>query len=75
MFDHVIFVSIDYLDTNILQAYRRADRGSRTSTLRVTFLQYRDSIDQRMYQINKVKSQLANRVDPNRRIIEFAEAA
>lgn len=75
MFDHVIFVSIDYLDTNILQAYRRADRGGRTSTLRVTFLQYRDSIDQRMYQINKVKSQLANRVDPNRRIIEFAEAA
>jgi len=74
MFDHVIFVSIDYLDTNILQAYRRADRGGRTSTLRVTFLQYRDSIDQRMYQIVRVKSELANRVDPNRRVLSFSEA-
>lgn len=74
-FDHVIFASIDYLDVNILQAYRRADRGTRTKTLRVTFLQYRDSIDQRQYAIVRAKSQLANRVDPTRRVLEFAEAA
>lgn len=74
-FDHVIFASIDYLDVNILQAYRRASRGTRTTTLRVTFLQYRNSIDQRQYAIVKAKSQLANRVDHTRRVLEFAEAA
>lgn len=74
-FDHVIFASIDYMDVNILQAYRRADRGTRKSTLRVTFIQYRDSIDQRQYQIVKAKSELANRVDPTRRILDFKEAA
>jgi hypothetical protein len=73
-FDHVIFASIDYMDVNILQAYRRASRGTRTTTLRVTFLQYRNSIDQRQYAIVKAKSQLANRVDPTRMILEFAEA-
>lgn len=72
-FDHVIFASIDYLDVNILQAYRRADRGTRTKTLRVTFLQYRDTIEQRIYGIVKAKSQLANRVDPTRRVLEFSE--
>lgn len=74
-FDHVIFASIDYMDVNILQAYRRASRGSRTTTLRVTFLQYVNSIDQRQYQIVKAKSELANRVDPTRRILDFEEAA
>lgn len=74
-FDHVIFASIDYMDVNILQAYRRADRGTRTTTLRVTFLQYSDSIDQRQYQIVKAKSQLANRVDPTRKILDFEEAS
>jgi len=72
-FDHVIFASIDYLDVNILQAYRRADRGTRTKTLRVTFLQYRDTVEQRIYGIVRAKSQLANRVDPTRRVLEFTE--
>lgn len=70
--DHVIFVSIDYKDTNILQAYRRASRGSRTTTLRVTFLQYEDSIDQRQYEIVRKKSELANKVDPSRKVLEIA---
>ncbi len=74
-FDHVIFASIDYMDVNILQAYRRASRGSRTTTLRVTFIQYSNSIDQRQYAIVKAKSELANRVDPTRRILDFQEAA
>lgn len=68
--DHVVFASIDYKDVNILQAYRRASRGSRTTTLRVTFLQYEDSVDQRMYEIVKSKSQTAHSVDPTRKVLE-----
>jgi len=73
MFDIVIFVSIDYMDVNILQAYRRASRGTRTSILRVYFLRYADTIDDRQYDIVKAKSQLANRVDETRPVLEFTE--
>jgi len=70
--DHVIYVSVDYQDVNFIQSYRRASRGTRTTTLRVTSLAYEDSIDQRMYAILKAKSELANRVDSTRRVLAFA---
>ena len=73
MFDVVIFASIDFMDTNILQAYRRASRGTRRSTLRVIFLRYRDTVENRMYKIVEDKSRLANRVDPSRPILTFTE--
>ncbi len=73
MFDLVIFVSIDFLDVNILQAYRRASRGTRTLQLRVIMLRYENSVDDRMYEIVKAKSELANRVDPTRPVLEFTE--
>lgn len=73
MFDLVIFASIDYMDTNILQAYRRASRGTRQSILRVIFIRYADSVDDRSYDIVRTKSQLANRVDKDRPILEFTE--
>lgn len=73
MFDLVIFASIDYMDTNILQAYRRASRGTRTSILRVIFIRYADSVDDRSYDIVRAKSQLANRVDDTRPVLEFTE--
>jgi hypothetical protein len=73
MFDLVIFASIDFMDTNILQAYRRASRGTRTSVLRVIFLRYRNSIDTRQYQIVRDKSKLANRIDETRPILSFSE--
>jgi hypothetical protein len=41
--DHVIGVSWDYKDVNFVQAYRRASRGTRTTTLRVSSLVYRAS--------------------------------
>jgi len=71
MFDLVIFASIDFMDVNILQAYRRASRGSRTKTLHVVFFKYEDSIDDRMYEIVKDKSALANRVDGTRPVLDF----
>lgn len=72
MFDLVIFASIDYMDTNILQAYRRASRGGRTTQLRVIFLRYSETVEDKIFKIVQDKSELANRVDPNRRILHFA---
>lgn len=71
MFDTVVFVSLDYMDTNILQAYRRASRGSRTTTLRVVFLRYKDTIERKIYTIVEKKSALANKIDPNRKLLTF----
>lgn len=70
--DHVINVSYEYRDTDWLQAYRRASRGTRTKTLRVTVMQYVNSIDQRVLQIIHQKSILANKVDPTRPILKLA---
>lgn len=71
MFDLVIFASIDFMDVNILQAYRRASRGSRTKTLHVIFMRYADTIELKVYKIVTKKSQLANSVDPTRPILTF----
>lgn len=73
MFDLVLFVSVDFMDTNVLQGYRRASRGGRTTTLRVVFLRYRNSIDDKQYDILTKKSELANRVDPDRPVLSFTE--
>lgn len=70
--DHVIAVSVAYQDVDWLQSYRRASRGTRTKTLRVSILQYADSIDQRVLEIVYQKSVLANRVDPTRPVLRLA---
>jgi len=69
--DHVIFASMDYTDVTFLQAYRRASRGTRTTTLRVTIMLYDDSIDYRVLDINYQKSVLANKVDSTRPILTW----
>ena len=61
--DHVIFASIDYQDVNFVQAYRRAIRGVRTTPLRITVLEYEDSIDQRIFSIVDKKSRDKSKVD------------
>lgn len=70
--DHVVGVSWDYKDVNFVQAYRRASRGTRTTTLRVSTLAYKDSIDGRKLNILASKSQLANKVDETRRVLQFS---
>lgn len=70
--DHVIGVSLDYRDTDWLQAYRRANRGTRTKTLRCSIMQYADSVDLRVLEIIEQKSVLANKVDPTRPILKLA---
>lgn len=69
--DHVIYVSPDYQDDNFVQGYRRGSRGTRTTTLRVTSLEYEDTIERRQYQILTHKSQVANKVDPSRPVLNF----
>ena len=69
--DHVIYVSPDYQDDNFVQGYRRGSRGTRTTTLRVTSLEYENSIERRQYQILTLKSQVANKVDPSRPVLNF----
>lgn len=73
MFDVVIFASVDFMDTNVLQAYRRASRGTRTSTLRVIFLRYRSPVETRMYGILTDKNKLARTIDPTRPLLSFTE--
>lgn len=68
---HVIFVSSPYLDDTCLQAIRRAVRGKRESPLRVTFMAYEDSLDQRIFSILKRKSVDAHLVDPNRPVLDL----
>lgn len=70
--DHVVGVSWDYKDVNFVQAYRRASRGTRQSILRVSSLVYANSVDLRKLDILTSKSQTANKVDPSRRVLQFA---
>lgn len=61
--NHVIFASLDYMDDSFIQAYRRTIRGKRETPVRITILEYRDSIDQRIIQIVEEKSESAHKVD------------
>ena len=69
--DHCIFTSLDYLDDTFLQARRRFSRGTRTTPLLVTVLEYEDSIDQMIFGILLRKSRDANKVDPTREVINL----
>lgn len=70
--DHVIPVSYNYQDVDWLQSYRRASRGTRKKTLRVTFPRYWNSVDFRVLEVIREKSILANKVDPTRPVLQLA---
>jgi hypothetical protein len=70
--EHVIFASIDFMDTSFIQAYRRFIRGKRQRPLRITMLRYRDTIEDRIYQIVEQKSQEAYLVDETRPVLELS---
>lgn len=69
---HIIFTAMDYLDTTFIQAMRRAIRENRSTPLRVTILEYADSLDQRILEIVHAKSLDAYRVDPNRPVLQLS---
>lgn len=61
--DHVIFMSMDYMDSNFVQAYRRAVRGKRDKPLLIRIMEFENSMDQKIFAIVERKSSLANAVD------------
>lgn len=69
--DHIIFISLDYMDSNFVQAYRRAIRGKRDKPLLITVMEYEDSVDQKIFQIVEKKSALANAVDQTKERIQL----
>lgn len=62
--DHVIFPSLDFADINFVQAYKRTIRGVRSCAVRITILEYYDSIDNRRFRIIDAKSRNRHKVDP-----------
>ena len=64
--DHVLFMSLDYMDSNFVQAYRRAIRGPRKKPLRITVMAYANSVDQQIFAIVERKSRMAQDVDKTR---------
>ena len=71
--EHMIFASLDFLDTTMLQAYRRAIRGKRDTPLRITVLLYEDSLDHRICWIVYQKSLDANKVDSTQPVLKLFE--
>jgi hypothetical protein len=73
--DHMIFISLDFMDATFLQAYRRAMRGVRKTPLRITVMEYEDSLDQRIFEIVREKSVEANKVDPTRPKVDLSRGS
>ncbi|WP_062227621.1 helicase-related protein [Aureimonas frigidaquae] len=71
--DHMIFASLDFLDTTVLQAYRRAIRGKRNTPLRITVLLYEKSLDRRITWIIYDKSLNAHKVDNTQPVLKLFE--
>jgi hypothetical protein len=73
--DHVLFMSLDPMDSNFVQAYRRAIRGKRDKPLLITVMKYRDSqVESRIFQIVEEKSLMAHKVDNSKERIELRSA-
>lgn len=69
--DHIVFMSLDYMDSNFVQAYRRAIRGKRDKPVLIRVMEYRDSMDQKIFAIVERKSALANAVDSTKERIHI----
>lgn len=70
--DHMIFMSIDPMDSNFVQAYRRAIRGQRETPLRITMPRYENSrVEDRIFELVEEKSALAHAVDDTKERIRF----
>jgi SNF2 family DNA or RNA helicase len=70
--NHVVFTTLDYQATTFIQAYRRAIRGRRDRPLLIHVLEYADSLDQRVFEIIRRKSELERSVDGTREVFDFA---
>jgi hypothetical protein len=64
--NHIIFMSLDYMDSNFVQAYRRAVRGKREKPVLIRIMEYKDTVDQKIFAIIERKSALSNAVDESK---------
>jgi len=72
--DHVVFSSMDAMDSSFVQGYRRAMRGVRKRALLITLLKYRNSkIENRIFEIIDQKSKLAADVDDRNERLDLQE--
>jgi SNF2 family DNA or RNA helicase len=69
----MVFTSLNYMDDSFVQAYRRGIRGKREKSLLIYLLEYRHSIDQRIFQIVEQKSRDAHLVDPSKEVFSLSE--
>jgi SNF2 family DNA or RNA helicase len=69
--DHIIFMSLDYMDSSFVQAYRRAIRGKRETPLLITVMEYENSMDQKTFEIVEKKSALSSAVDETKERIKL----
>ncbi|RWB08739.1 MAG: hypothetical protein EOQ39_19000 [Mesorhizobium sp.] len=70
--DHMIFTAMDFRDTAFAQGVARAVRGKRKTPLRVSILEYEDSLDQHVLGIIYRKSLDAHKVDPTKPILQLS---
>ncbi|KQS84318.1 hypothetical protein ASG58_21345 [Rhizobium sp. Leaf383] len=70
--DHEIFMALGFSDATFVQARQRAIRGKRSTPLRLTTLEYNDSLDQHICSIIYRKSLDANKVDPSRPVLQLS---
>jgi SNF2 family DNA or RNA helicase len=61
---HMVYTSLDYQDSNLEQSIRRGERKLRDEPLRVSILQYEDSVDRQILKIINAKDALARTVLP-----------
>ncbi len=59
----VLFASLDYGDDTFSQSYKRAIRGVREHALLVIVLEYRNSVDQRIFRVIEEKAKNYTQVD------------
>lgn len=71
--DHIIYMSIDYEDTNFSQAYKRAIRGVRKTPLLISLMEYENTIEQRILFIVDKKSRDLHKVDPTYEILQLSK--
>ena len=69
--DTIIFVSLDYKDSNFIQGYRRAVRGVRDKPLLIYILQYESKVEDRILEIVEIKSKLSNQVDETKEVLSL----
>ena len=70
---NIIFYSLPYNDDSFLQAIKRGNRGSRKEPLIVKVLEYKDSVESKVWEILKRKSKENNKIMKDSPLIKEGE--